>query len=59
MAFIRAYKKGIFQLNLEFVSNTLFHDCFWKQYFAPNSPQASSNLICLIILVTLKPLTQF
>ena len=35
------------------------HDCLYKQVFASNSPQAPLKLICLTILVTLRPLTQF
>ena len=35
------------------------NDCLWKQYLAFNSPQTPSNLICLTIFVTLRPLTQF
>ena len=37
----------------------LVHDCIWKQFFASNFPQAHLNLICLTILTTLWPLTQF
>ena len=35
------------------------NDYFRKEFFASNSPQTSSNLICLRILVTLRPFTQF
>ena len=35
------------------------NDCLWKHCFASNSPQTPSNLISLIILVTLSSFTQF
>ena len=35
------------------------HDCLWKQFFASNLPQASSNLIFWTILVTMRLYTQF
>ena len=33
--------------------------CLWKHIFASNSPQTSSYLISLLILVTLRPLIHF
>ena len=33
--------------------------CLWKHFFNSNSPQTSSNLICLTFLVTLRPLALF
>ena len=39
--------------------NFSFTTCETKQPFASNSPQAFLNLICLTILITLRPLTQF
>ena len=33
--------------------------CIWKQFLASNSPQVPLNLICLTIVVSLMPLTQF
>ena len=37
------------------VLNILIY-CLWKQFFASNLSQISSNLICLKLLVTLRPL---
>ena len=34
------------------------NDCLCKYFFASNSPQISSNLISLRILITLRPFTQ-
>ena len=35
------------------------HDCLWKQFFASNSPQSTSNLFLWTILVTMRLFTQF
>ena len=35
------------------------NDCLWKQIFASNSTQISSDLLSLGILVTPMPLTEF
>ena len=35
------------------------HDCIWKHFFASNLPQTLLNLLCLTLLGTLRPLTQF
>ena len=34
------------------------NNCFWKHFFASNSPQTPTNLVSLTMLVTLKPFTQ-
>ena len=39
--------------------SNIAHDCLWKQSFISNSLQAPSNLLFFIILITMRPLTQF
>ena len=63
--------KNSLKQELNFFRSVLFHmetrvtlkyfvnGGLWKQFFASNSTQTSSNLISLTILVTLRPYTQF
>ena len=48
-----------FRRKLEFVSKHFVNGCLCKQYFASNSPQIPSNLICLTIFVIVRHLAQF
>ena len=64
-------QKTLEKQKLNFFCSILFHmktrislryfvnDCLWKHFLASNSPQTSSNLIYLSILLTLMPFTQF
>ena len=59
------------QQKLNFSRSALFHmktrvslkyfvnDCFWKHFFASNSPHTSSNLISLTIVVTIRLFASF
>ena len=69
--FVSISKKLLKKKKLNFSGSALFHiktrvclkffvnDCLCKQLFASSLPQTPSNLICLTIFVTLRPLTQF
>ena len=49
----------LFQMETRVFLKYLFKGCLCKQFFSSNSPQARSNLIIFIILVTVSSLTQF
>ena len=63
--------KNLLKIEIELFLNTLLHlktrvclkyfvhHCLCKQFLVSKPPQATSNLICLTILVTLRPVTQF
>ena len=58
--------KNCSKIEIGFSCSALFHtstkvcliyfgqDCLWKKYFASNSPQSPSNLICFSMLVTIR-----
>ena len=52
-------RSALFPMKTRACLKYFVHDCIWKQFFASNSLQAPLNLICLTILVALRPLTQF
>ena len=49
----------LFHMKIKFSLKYFVNDYLWKYFFASNSPQIPSNLICLTFLVTLNPFTQF
>ena len=52
-------RSALFHMKARVYLKYFVHDCLWKQFLASNSPQTPSNLICLTIFVTLRPLTPF
>ena len=50
---------ALFQMKNRIFLKYFVRSCLWKQFFAFSSPQASSNVICLTILVTPRSLLQF
>ena len=68
---MKIFSALVIKQNLTFSRSALFHiktivcleyfvnDCLRKQFLASDSLQTRPNWICLKILVTLKPLTQF
>ena len=57
---IITYTCGIYELPMSCrMTQYLDLSFLWEQFFASNSHQTPSNLVYLIILITLRPFTQF
>ena len=53
------YRSVLFHMKNGVCLKYFAYGCLCKQIFASNSPQVSLNLICVTIVVTLRPLTHF
>ena len=52
-------RSALFRIKTRVILKYFVNDYHWKQFFASNSVQTTSNLSSLTILVTLRPFTHF
>ena len=50
---------ALFHMKTRVFLKFFMNHCLWKQFLDSNSPSGNSSLICFIIFVNLRPMTQF